>query len=168
MQVYSTITISLVVCLERLKIIFYTIVYICLLLFLYSCLKDIGFHLYIQKRIWTCLFNYNNQADILEVVGLWWHNPIVLQMITSRHLLQVAPVNPFWQLQIKESILSSQIPPFWQGLGLQSSVLVWQLSPVNPWVQAQENEFISSWHVPPLRHGLEAQTLLRTSQFIPL
>ena len=40
------------------------------------------------------------------------------------HLQQVAPVNPFLQSQVNESTPSSQIPPFWQGLGLQLLMIV--------------------------------------------
>ena len=40
------------------------------------------------------------------------------------HLQQVAPVNPFLQSQVNESIPYSQIPPFWQGLELQSLMIV--------------------------------------------
>ena len=42
-----------------------------------------------------------------------------------------------------------QVPPFWHGLGSQSSILISQFSPVNPAMQSQMWLFTPSMQVPP-------------------
>jgi hypothetical protein len=67
---------------------------------------------------------------------------------------QVAPVYPAGQAQVKLLTPSVQVPPFWQGLDAQSSMLVAQVAPAYPAGQAQVKLLTPSVQAPPFRQGL--------------
>ena len=80
----------------------------------------------------------------------------------------MVPVNPALQLQVKVLLPSVHVPPFRQGLGVQSSTLVWQVVPVKPALHMQVKPAIPSTHTPPFRHGLAAQSSMLVSQLRPV
>lgn len=70
--------------------------------------------------------------------------------------LQVNPVKPRGQEQVKARPWLVQLPPLRQGLGRQLSELTSQKSPENPRGHRQEEEAsdpLTSVHVPPFRQG---------------
>jgi hypothetical protein len=60
-----------------------------------------------------------------------------------------------------------QVPPFWQGFGVQSLALTSQRVPANPVGQLHVNEFTASLHVPPFWQGLAAHSSAFDSQLAP-
>jgi len=74
---------------------------------------------------------------------------------------QVGPVKNGVHSQEKVLPLSVQVPPFWQGLGLQlssGSTGISQVSPVYKSSHSQVNESTPSVQLPPLRQGLGSQS----------
>src|SRR5262245_33168856 len=99
----------------------------------------------------TCTFIhvYRTKKTLLTI-------PREIQSTVHGPVWHRRPLYPGRHTQKNEFSWSRQVPPFWQGSDVHSSMLLLHSKPLHPATHEQKNEFSWSIHVPPFSQGADA------------